>query len=501
MGFSNKDFEKEMRNQSKKYKELAKIQRQREKEKLKKKKSEGDFVKKFNKLKKQIKISNPFDKIFQNDKNKNDKNKRNSSNGLNKNKSKPKKLSLEYLKLRAKRKAKKKIIKITILILVPLFFVISTFFGLFMLTAAINNAGLVATIAGIANPTERARLKAMNLLGDEKVTSIPKELIGPEPDLLGSSAYSTKNYTNDSSENQYKNGSMEQNAYMIYLHYKGKLTDEMICGMLGCFQAESKINPHSFETDYLGKFTWEEAKSKNFDPVKMYGPNWATDLYPFSINQEAYKTGHGGSIFGLGLAQWTGPRAYNLTKFSEGFDTMKAQLDFMDKVDKRYGFDGTKNWKYWAHSNNPEGETQVWAKYFEGSDATPDRLSNARTWYNKIKDGSIKVALPGKTSVKKTSSKKTSKKASKNNTSSGKYNPDENEKWIIQRESGGNPHARNGVYYGIGQLTESYYAKFVEGKDYKDSKVVQLEAMRKYIQGRYGNSAAAKAFWVANGWY
>ncbi|GMA70223.1 hypothetical protein GCM10025879_14690 [Leuconostoc litchii] len=73
--------------------------------------------------------------------------------------------------------------------------------------------------------------------------------------------------------------------------------------------------------------------------------------------------------------------------------------------------------------------------------------------------------------------------------------------WLIQHESGGNANAQNGAYYGIGQLSESYYAQYVPGQDYHGNYAVQLEAMQKYIAARYGTVSNAIAHWQANNWY
>ena len=78
--------------------------------------------------------------------------------------------------------------------------------------------------------------------------------------------------------------------------------------------------------------------------------------------------------------------------------------------------------------------------------------------------------------------------------------------YIIKRESGGNVHATNGKYKGIGQLQESHYQTYV-GMSYEetlqqpDPYAVQLEAMLGYINGRYSSVQAAYNFWVKNGWY
>lgn len=73
--------------------------------------------------------------------------------------------------------------------------------------------------------------------------------------------------------------------------------------------------------------------------------------------------------------------------------------------------------------------------------------------------------------------------------------------WLIARESSGNVNAQNGPYYGIGQLSENYYAKYVPGQNYRGNYAVQLEAMQKYIADRYGTVAQAIAHWQVNNWY
>ena len=73
--------------------------------------------------------------------------------------------------------------------------------------------------------------------------------------------------------------------------------------------------------------------------------------------------------------------------------------------------------------------------------------------------------------------------------------------WLIARESSGNVNAQNGPYYGVGQLSENYYAKYVPGQNYRGNYTVQLEAMQKYIADRYGTVAQAIAHWQANNWY
>ncbi|MBH9990251.1 MULTISPECIES: hypothetical protein [unclassified Lactobacillus] len=66
--------------------------------------------------------------------------------------------------------------------------------------------------------------------------------------------------------------------------------------------------------------------------------------------------------------------------------------------------------------------------------------------------------------------------------------------WIASRESGGSYSAQNGQYIGKYQLSAAYL-----NGDY--SAANQERVANNYVAGRYGSWAAAKQFWLANGWY
>ncbi|MBS9335171.1 LysM peptidoglycan-binding domain-containing protein [Fructobacillus sp. M1-13] len=70
---------------------------------------------------------------------------------------------------------------------------------------------------------------------------------------------------------------------------------------------------------------------------------------------------------------------------------------------------------------------------------------------------------------------------------------------IIMKESGGNVNARNGVYFGIGQLSPSLRAKYgvFDSTDYQ----AQLRAMKQYIADRYGSAQAALQHHRDFNWY
>ncbi|HFR3958480.1 TPA: LysM domain-containing protein [Streptococcus suis] len=66
--------------------------------------------------------------------------------------------------------------------------------------------------------------------------------------------------------------------------------------------------------------------------------------------------------------------------------------------------------------------------------------------------------------------------------------------WIAMKESSGGYDARNGIYIGRYQLTNTYL-----NGDYSPEN--QERVADAYVASRYGSWSAAKAFWLANGWY
>ncbi|HFI0644800.1 TPA: LysM domain-containing protein [Streptococcus suis] len=66
--------------------------------------------------------------------------------------------------------------------------------------------------------------------------------------------------------------------------------------------------------------------------------------------------------------------------------------------------------------------------------------------------------------------------------------------WIAMKESSGSYDAQNGIYIGRYQLTNTYL-----NGDYSPEN--QERVADAYVAERYGSWSAAKAFWLANGWY
>lgn len=105
-----------------------------------------------------------------------------------------------------------------------------------------------------------------------------------------------------------------------------------VAGMIGNFVAESGIDPTNFEAR-----TYCTIK----DPYEVEKPtaehlfdSWGSfaGLYNISLNERAYLGSDGLHWIGLGLGQWTGPRAEALYNFAKSkgqkFTTVKLQMEF-----------------------------------------------------------------------------------------------------------------------------------------------------------------------------
>lgn len=112
-----------------------------------------------------------------------------------------------------------------------------------------------------------------------------------------------------------------------------------------------------------------------------------------------------------------------------------------------------------------------------------------------IELGDVTVKVEDK-SAKKSPAVTTTKAAATTNsyTSSLSLSDAAAKEWIAQKESGGSYDARNGIYIGRYQLTNTYL-----NGDYSPEN--QERVADAYVANRYGSWSAAYQFWLANGWY
>jgi len=68
------------------------------------------------------------------------------------------------------------------------------------------------------------------------------------------------------------------------------------------------------------------------------------------------------------------------------------------------------------------------------------------------------------------------------------------ERWIDEHESGLRPAARNGRYWGLGQLDMAAFTPTLDP-------CVQIADQRAYMTHRYGSWSAARAHWESHSWW
>lgn len=221
------------------------------------------------------------------------------------------------------------------------------------------------------------------------------------------------------------------------------LTEPGAAGLMGCWQSESGVNPARLEGDYLGgwKKKWgsvNEVLSSNSN-LNDYVLNYlfpAYDRSNISISKSGYKMADGNYYPGLGLAQWTKGRAYNLLQFaqsngldwrdlttqlkffqhetSQSFPKLKASLNAAQTAEEgaRAALDGFEMYSGWSSTTRGQKQWQERAKNaaqiyntFQGTSIsdTPEgtyvSTGNAQDDIWKRGEGLRQVAAPGETGI------------------------------------------------------------------------------------------------------
>lgn len=111
------------------------------------------------------------------------------------------------------------------------------------------------------------------------------------------------------------------------------LDTTQIAAVLGAWTAESNIQPRRYETDHIVKDKYDLLEKEGPTAEALVG-GWGSflSMYGGGLNEDGYKV-DGKHFIGVGLGQWTGPRAKQLWDFSKSikksmFD-MDTQLAFM----------------------------------------------------------------------------------------------------------------------------------------------------------------------------
>lgn len=215
-----------------------------------------------------------------------------------------------------------------------------------------------------------------------------------------------------STSTDFSNGaSTEDNAKLVYTFFKQKgMSNENIAGILGNWTVESGIDPTTIEGYYRDKLKMTDTKLGFSKDLDSYTRNRLFPMYAgrVAINKEAYKASNGKSYPGLGLGQWTGPRAKSLVDVSHSkgrnWYDISSQLDFMTNEDSRSS---------WVREfikdkqKTPEQAAYTFLSKWEGivNSTQGKRKEVARNYFNKMKSWTVDTSSlsKGKTSRKSTS--------------------------------------------------------------------------------------------------
>ena len=85
----------------------------------------------------------------------------------------------------------------------------------------------------------------------------------------------------------------------------------------------------------------------------------------------------------------------------------------------------------------------------------------------------------------------------------GGLNMPSSARWIMQHESGGNPHAKNphSTAFGAFQMLKATRKQYM-GADWQSHDLAkQYAGASRYVRQRYGSWDNAKSFWQRHHWY
>lgn len=169
-------------------------------------------------------------------------------------------------------------------------------------------------------------------------------------DSSGSSSSTTGSNYNFGS-GAYTKFSATESANRIWQALKNfGYTDYAASGIMGCWQAESSNRADRVEGDYLRGFPGFQKVLASNNALNDYTTNFLFPAYQrsnISISKSGYKGNDGNYYPGIGLAQWTGPRGYNLFKYAvdnnKDWRDLDTQLAFFNSEIASRGLKDTLN--------------------------------------------------------------------------------------------------------------------------------------------------------------
>lgn len=186
-------------------------------------------------------------------------------------------------------------------------------------------------------------------------------------------------------------------VYSLFKQYG--LAEENIAGIIGNFSAESGIDPTRIEgvygDDEYNSITGKK-KSKIVSDWENYTLNTLFPLYERSgrsINKKAFIGNDKKYYPGIGLGQWTGPRATLLFDYAKSVKmewfNIDTQLAFMITDTKKGGDTRSGYFVDWQPVGDPEIGADEFAKKWEGHDPEQKRREAAASWFTKMQNGKL----------------------------------------------------------------------------------------------------------------
>lgn len=216
----------------------------------------------------------------------------------------------------------------------------------------------------------------------------------------------------DSDVNQ--DAQMAENAKKIYFVYKELgLTDNMIAGALGNYQAECSIDPTTVEGIYTEHYNINGEKHKEALGDDVANPDrskldaWTKNHVKAKSGSFYFQTKTKQGICGLGLGQWTGPGAEDFLNSAVAQGKAWYDLDFQiihsmknyrptffsDWVKKYNPENGTvtrpiRKGKQSTFKNTPQDMATYFSYWYEGQtkNAQEDRRKYAAKWVVQFPD-------------------------------------------------------------------------------------------------------------------
>lgn len=186
----------------------------------------------------------------------------------------------------------------------------------------------------------------------------------------------------------------EEQAKRAYSVFKSLgLADENIAGVLGNWTVESGIDPSTLEGIFDEPFQIGPKKSQALNDFTKYTKNLLAN-YTIAVDHSAYQF-MGEYYAGIGLGQWTGPRAKRLFDFAEkrggNWYDLNTQLAFMLTPNEDGGDAGRMDFKGWKKESSPESATSTFGYKWEGNigGTVGKRSQSARFWFSAMKYWSI----------------------------------------------------------------------------------------------------------------